>query len=1019
MVEIRLVAAPAMAPEDTTRGARRVRRPVETAGAATETEAEDGRSVGASRRRALHPVALVEAHDLAPVEARSSSPSSRVAAVAAFLEARDDRASRAKRRPSEDTPAPHLLLDPPDEDPPRRAPTPDAVAADLDAISDALARARAAADLSPAEAPSRLPPATFQRTSTRALHLLRRTVDDSRAVDAHDSLALAARVLDAGRAAFAVSRTALGRPHLDLDLDLPPADAAAEPPDADRTPESTPDASSDGPNAPSDDPRAWNPPSPSPSPSARRPRRFVLPLEAPVPPPTPARETGGDRAIRLFAESAAAAAAAASKSSRDVSTASAFDRLAVVARRVAARAEAAEFSVPDDVGFALRELPVPTAFPRFSAGVAGVAARRAGSVVDRSGSFGYISDTRRLPASARLRMTWRLPAAATTRAVADVDERLATGTGTGIEISPGSERVVDDARDAIRRETLETLRAPISPSFSPSRAPLSSSPVGVAAALDAAAAAEAEEDARLAEAADQAESMAYKVKAAAAAAAAVRTHAAAKDASFSFAFAAGKGNTGARPTLTDRPDRPDRADAARARPRELTLARVDDDGRFDAVETAAARSPESPRDRPWIWGEDRAGLSPTPISPPSPPRFDPDFDFDRDRERERDRDARAFDLDVGVGGGATFVIAGREVPVRDDGRREDAGSVRGYAPAPTSREEPSYPYPYPYPYPSSFAPLPRRAPPPRPRPKRHDRPDGPRGRDDARSFGGASFGGAPSRSPSPSPTRARSPSPSPSPFARRAGPRTPAGALVDAFLEETRLAAKRDRERAARFERERDFARAHDEHPSPTSASPPRRAWRRRGGVGGGGDGSRRGYDALFPPSRGDGAASRPPRDAPLGPSPRPPPPRFGGDGRDENAATVTATTWGRAAPTTAAANATANGAPRWGTPEKLSGMKRKPSAAREVRRASVLCSPAASASASRGREGETTRAREWDAGAESRFGFGFGFNGFGSRLGSSRIGEGFGPRVRDGSRRNGEGLNDFFAVTEGFRYGG
>ena len=226
-MEIRLVVAPAMAPKDT-RGVV-VRRPVESAGAATETEAEDGRSVGASMRRALHPVALAEAHDLAPVVARSSSPSSRVAAVAAFLEARDDRDPSAKRRPSEDAPARHLPLDPPDEDPPRRAPTPDAVAADLDAVADALARARARRrPPRPRGGPSRLPPANVHRTSTLARHLLRRTVDPSRAIDAHDSIALAARTLDAGRAAFAVSRTARGR--LDLDLDLPPADAVAEPP---------------------------------------------------------------------------------------------------------------------------------------------------------------------------------------------------------------------------------------------------------------------------------------------------------------------------------------------------------------------------------------------------------------------------------------------------------------------------------------------------------------------------------------------------------------------------------------------------------------------------------------------------------------------------------------------------------------------------------------------------------------------------------------------------------------------
>ena len=169
-------------------------------------------------------------------------------------------------------------------------------------------------------------------------------------------------------------------------------------------------------------------------------------------------------------------------------------------------------------------------------------------------------------------------------------------------------------------------------------------------------------------------------------------------------------------------------------------------------------------------------------------------------------------------------------------------------------------------------------------------------------------------------------------------------------------------------------------------------------GVGGVGDGSGRGYDALFPPIRGERAT-------------RPSPKRLGVD----NAATVTATTWGRAAAATTNANvnADANGAPRWGTPEKLSGMKRTPSAAREVRLASVPRSPAASAS--RGTKDETTRARNQNSGGvESGLGLGFGF---GSRL-ESRLGEGFGPRVRDDSRRNGEGRDDFFAVTERFRYG-
>ena len=636
-MEIRLVVAPAMAPKDT-RGVV-VRRPVESAGAATETEAEDGRSVGASMRRALHPVALAEAHDLAPVVARSSSPSSRVAAVAAFLEARDDRDPSAKRRPSEDAPARHLPLDPPDEDPPRRAPTPDAVAADLDAVADALARARGAAHLAPAEAPSRLPPANVHRTSTLARHLLRRTVDPSRAIDAHDSIALAARTLDAGRAAFAVSRTARGR--LDLDLDLPPADAVAEPPRDDD-----------------------------------------------------------------------------------------------------------EFGDPD-------------------------------------GDPEY---------------------------------------------------------------------------FAPSRETRTS--------LDAAAAAEAEDDARLAEAADCTEAMAYRIKAAEAAAGstAVRIRDAAEDAS--FAFAVGKGKNGVR------------------------------------------------------------------------------------RTERADHGTRTFDLDAGSAGIVT---------------------VRGYVPESGSPANPSRPRP------SSFAHLPRRA----------------HGPDDVRSFGDA-----PSFSPSFSPSAPLSPSP----FARRVGPRTPAGALVDECLEETRFAAARDGERAARFE-----------HPSP--GSPPRRAWRRRrggverggdgsgrggekrgGGVGGVGDGSGRGYDALFPPIRGERAT-------------RPSPKRLGVD----NAATVTATTWGRAAAATTNANvnADANGAPRWGTPEKLSGMKRTPSAAREVRLASVPRSPAASAS--RGTKDETTRARNQNSGGvESGLGLGFGF---GSRL-ESRLGEGFGPRVRDDSRRNGEGRDDFFAVTERFRYG-
>ena len=636
-MEIRLVVAPAMAPKDT-RGVV-VRRPVESAGAATETEAEDGRSVGASMRRALHPVALAEAHDLAPVVARSSSPSSRVAAVAAFLEARDDRDPSAKRRPSEDAPARHLPLDPPDEDPPRRAPTPDAVAADLDAVADALARARGAAHLAPAEAPSRLPPANVHRTSTLARHLLRRTVDPSRAIDAHDSIALAARTLDAGRAAFAVSRTARGR--LDLDLDLPPADAVAEPPRDDD-----------------------------------------------------------------------------------------------------------EFGDPD-------------------------------------GDPEY---------------------------------------------------------------------------FAPSRETRTS--------LDAAAAAEAEDDARLAEAADCTEAMAYRIKAAEAAAGstAVRIRDAAEDAS--FAFAVGKGKNGVR------------------------------------------------------------------------------------RTERADHGTRTFDLDAGSA---------------------DIVTVRGYVPESGSPANPSRPRP------SSFAHLPRRA----------------HGPDDVRSFGDA-----PSFSPSFSPSAPLSPSP----FARRVGPRTPAGALVDECLEETRFAAARDGERAARFE-----------HPSP--GSPPRRAWRRRrggverggdgsgrggekrgGGVGGVGDGSGRGYDALFPPIRGERAT-------------RPSPKRLGVD----NAATVTATTWGRAAAATTNANvnADANGAPRWGTPEKLSGMKRTPSAAREVRLASVPRSPAASAS--RGTKDETTRARNQNSGGvESGLGLGFGF---GSRL-ESRLGEGFGPRVRDDSRRNGEGRDDFFAVTERFRYG-
>ena len=565
-MEIRLVVAPAM--EDT-RGVV-VRRPVESAGAATETEAEDGRSVGASTRRAL---------------------------------------------------------------------TPDAVAADLDAVADALARARGAAHLAPAEAPSRLPPANVHRTSTLARHLLRRTVDPSRAIDAHDSIALAARTLDAGRAAFAVSRTARGRLDLDLDLDLPPADAVAEPPRDDD-----------------------------------------------------------------------------------------------------------EFGDPD-------------------------------------GDPEY---------------------------------------------------------------------------FSPSRETRTS--------LDAAAAAEAEDDARLAEAADRTEAMAYRIKAAEAAAGstAVRIRDAAEDAS--FAFAIGKGKYGVR------------------------------------------------------------------------------------RTERADHGTRTFDLDAGSA---------------------DIVTVRGYVPESGSPANPSCPRP------SSFAHLPRRA----------------HGPDDVRSFGDA-----PSFSPSFSPS---APS-SPSPFARRVGPRTPAGALVDECLEETRFAAARDGERAARFE-----------HPSP--GSPPRRAWRRRrGGVEGVGDGSGRGYDALFPPIRGERAT-------------RPPPKRLGVD----DVATVTATTWGRAAaaatnapaaaatnaPAAAATNANVNadvdGAPRWGTPEKLSGMKRTPSAAREVRLASVPRSPAASAS--RGTKDETTRARNQNSGgAESGLGLGLGF---GSRL-ESRLGEGFGPRVRDDSRRNGEGRDDFFAVTERFRYG-
>ena len=573
-MEIRLVVAPAM--EDT-RGVV-VRRPVESAGAATETEAEDGRSVGASTRR---------------------------------------------------------------------APTPDAVAADLDAVADALARARGAAHLAPAEAPSRLPPANVHRTSTLARHLLRRTVDPSRAIDAHDSIALAARTLDAGRAAFAVSRTARGRLDLDLDLDLPPADAVAEPPRDDD-----------------------------------------------------------------------------------------------------------EFGDPD-------------------------------------GDPEY---------------------------------------------------------------------------FAPSRETRTS--------LDAAAAAEAEDDARLAEAADRTEAMAYRIKAAEAAAGstAVRIRDAAEDAS--FAFAVGKGKNGVR------------------------------------------------------------------------------------RTERADHGTRTFGLDAGSA---------------------DIVTVRGYVPESGSPANPSCPRP------SSFAHLPRRA----------------HGPDDVRSFGDA-----PSFSPSFSPS---APS-SPSPFARRVGPRTPAGALVDECLEETRFAAARDGERAARFE-----------HPSP--GSPLRRAWRRRrGGVEGVGDGSGRGYDALFPPIRGERAM-------------RPPPKRLGVD----DVATVTATTWGRAAaaatnapaaaatnapaaaatnvPAAAATNANVNadvdGAPRWGTPEKLSGMKRTPSAAREVRLASVPRSPAASAS--RGTKDETTRARNQNSGgAESGLGLGLGF---GSRL-ESRLGEGFGPRVRDDSRRNGEGRDDFFAVTERFRYG-
>ena len=636
-MEIRLVVAPAMAPKDT-RGVV-VRRPVESAGAATETEAEDGRSVGASMRRALHPVALAEAHDLAPVVARSSSPSSRVAAVAAFLEARDDRDPSAKRRPSEDAPARHLPPRPAGRGPaatrahPRRR---------RRGSRRRGGRARARARRRPPRprgGPSRLPPANVHRTSTLARHLLRRTVDPSRAIDAHDSIALAARTLDAGRAAFAVSRTARGR--LDLDLDLPPADAVAEPPRDDD-----------------------------------------------------------------------------------------------------------EFGDPD-------------------------------------GDPEY---------------------------------------------------------------------------FAPSRETRTS--------LDAAAAAEAEDDARLAEAADCTEAMAYRIKAAEAAAGstAVRIRDAAEDAS--FAFAVGKGKNGVR------------------------------------------------------------------------------------RTERADHGTRTFDLDAGSAGIVT---------------------VRGYVPESGSPANPSRPRP------SSFAHLPRRA----------------HGPDDVRSFGDA-----PSFSPSFSPSAPLSPSP----FARRVGPRTPAGALVDECLEETRFAAARDGERAARFE-----------HPSP--GSPPRRAWRRRrggverggdgsgrggekrgGGVGGVGDGSGRGYDALFPPIRGERAT-------------RPSPKRLGVD----NAATVTATTWGRAAAATTNANvnADANGAPRWGTPEKLSGMKRTPSAAREVRLASVPRSPAASAS--RGTKDETTRARNQNSGGvESGLGLGFGF---GSRL-ESRLGEGFGPRVRDDSRRNGEGRDDFFAVTERFRYG-
>ena len=322
------------------------------------------------------------------------------------------------------------------------------------------------------------------------------------------------------------------------------------------------------------------------------------------------------------------------------------------------------------------------------------------------------------------------------------------------------------------------------------------------------------------------------------------------------------------------------------------------------------------------------------------------------RTERADHGTRTFDLDAGSA---------------------DIVTVRGYVPESGSPANPSRPRP------SSFARLPRRA----------------HGPDDVRSFGDA-----PSFSPSFSPSAPLSPSP----FARRVGPRTPAGALVDECLEETRFAAARDGERAARFE-----------HPSP--GSPPRRAWRRRrggvegggdgsgrggekrgGGVGGVGDGSGRGYDALFPPIRGERAT-------------RPSPKRLGVD----NAATVTATTWGRAAAATTNANvnADANGAPRWGTPEKLSGMKRTPSAAREVRLASVPRSPAASAS--RGTKDETTRARNQNSGGvESGLGLGFGF---GSRL-ESRLGEGFGPRVRDDSRRNGEGRDDFFAVTERFRYG-